>query len=83
MNAIDSSTPPSPLLRPPAAARYVGLSVDTLARYRRIGGGPVFVRLSASAVAYLVADLDAWLASRRRTSTSATDAPGPALRRAS
>lgn len=51
------------------AAAYTGLSVSTLNKLRVFGGGPVFLKLGRR-VAYDVADLDAWLASKRRTSTS-------------
>jgi len=51
------------------AARHTGLSVSTLNKLRVFGGGPVFLKLGRR-VAYDVADLDAWLASRRRRSTS-------------
>ena len=51
-----------------AAADYIGLSTSTLNKLRVFGGGPVFLKLGRR-VAYDVADLDAWLASRRRRST--------------
>jgi predicted DNA-binding transcriptional regulator AlpA len=51
------------------AADYVGLSCSTLNKLRLYGGGPVFLKLGRR-VAYDVADLDAWLASKRRSSTS-------------
>jgi predicted DNA-binding transcriptional regulator AlpA len=69
----------SVLHRPPEAATYVGLSVSTLAKQRLRGDGPKFVRLSARAIGYLQADLDAWLAEKRFGSTSeypAGSAPG-------
>ena len=50
------------------AARIVGLSTKTLARYRVKGKGPVFLRLGGR-VRYLREDLDAWARSRRRAST--------------
>lgn len=52
------------------AAELTGLSCRTLQRYRLEGGGPAFVRLSASRVGYRRSVLDAWLASRTFTSTS-------------
>jgi hypothetical protein len=55
--------------RPPEAARYLALSPSTLAKMRLRGDGPVFLKLNR-AVAYDVRDLDAWLAGRRRVSTS-------------
>ena len=56
-------------LRVQAAAKHLGLSVSTLNKLRVFGGGPVFLKLGRR-VAYDVADLDDWLASKRRLSTS-------------
>jgi predicted DNA-binding transcriptional regulator AlpA len=58
-----------------AAAAHTGLSVSTLNKLRVFGGGPVFLKLGRR-VAYDVADLDAWLASKRRRSTSDADEAG-------
>lgn len=58
------------ILRPPEASKYLRLSVSTLAKQRLRGDGPKFVRLSPRAIAYLQADLDAWLADKRCSSTS-------------
>ncbi len=52
-----------------AAASHIGLSVSTLNKLRVFGGGPVFLKLGRR-VAYDMADLDAWLATKRRRSTS-------------
>lgn len=52
-----------------AASERVGLSVSTLNKLRVFGGGPVFLKLGRR-VAYDVSDLDAWLDSKRRRSTS-------------
>lgn len=52
------------------AAEYVGLSTATLNMARVKGSGPAFLKLGQRVV-YLKADLDSWLASCRRTSTSA------------
>lgn len=51
------------------AAQRLGLSVSTLNKLRVFGGGPVFLKLGRRVV-YDPADLDAWLASKRRRSTS-------------
>jgi len=51
------------------AAQYLGLSVSTLNKLRVFGGGPVFLKLGRR-VAYDVADLDLWLETKRRRSTS-------------
>ena len=52
-----------------AAARYLGLSPSTLNKLRLTGLGPKFIKLGRRVV-YDPADLDAWLDSNRRTSTS-------------
>ncbi len=57
-------------LRVPEAATYVGLSSSTLAKMRLRGDGPVYSKAGPRIVVYDVRDLDAWLAARRRQSTS-------------
>lgn len=54
------------------ASVYVGLAKSTLAKQRVYGGGDAIphVKLGARRIGYLIADLDAYLASRRRVSTS-------------
>lgn len=59
-------------LRAPAAAKYVGLSPSTLAKLRMRGDGPVYSKAGARIVVYDLSDLDAWINSRRRQSTSDT-----------
>ncbi len=59
-----------PLMTEKDAAIYLNMAVPTLRKWRVQGGGPVFLKLSR-AVRYDVADLDAWIAERRRASTSA------------
>lgn len=51
------------------AADLTGLSVSTLNKMRLTGDGPAYLKLGRR-VAYDVADLDAWMASKRRHSTS-------------
>jgi len=53
------------------AASYCGSSASTLAKLRLYGGGPHYVKLGRRVV-YDPADLDQWLASHRRHSTSDT-----------
>ena len=55
-------------LTPLQAARIIGLSVKSLARYRMKAKGPVFVKLEGR-VRYLRKDLDDWAHRRRRVST--------------
>ncbi len=57
------------MLRTPQAAQYLGISASSLNKYRVFGGGPVFCKVGR-VVVYDPNDLDAWLASCRRTSTS-------------
>jgi len=52
------------------AARYTGLSESTLNKFRCTGNGPPYLKLTARRVAYDTESLDAWLASKRRRSTS-------------
>ena len=52
-----------------AAAERLGLSPRTLEQWRVRGGGPPFLKIGGG-VRYQLADLDEWLASRRRKSTS-------------
>jgi predicted DNA-binding transcriptional regulator AlpA len=51
------------------AAEFLGLSSSTLNKLRVRGGGPPYLKLGRRVV-YDTADLEAWSASRRRTSTS-------------
>jgi predicted DNA-binding transcriptional regulator AlpA len=60
---------PRRMLSTPEAAHYCGSSSSTLSKLRLYGGGPAFLKLGRRVV-YHPDDLDAWLASRRRTSTS-------------
>ena len=61
-------------LRTPAAAEYLGLAESSLEKDRVTGAlGIPFIK-AGKAVVYDTADLDAWLAARRRTSTSDTGA---------
>ena len=57
-------------LRAPEAAALLGLSPSTLAKMRLRGDGPAFLKVGRRAVVYDPADLEEWLATRRRTSTS-------------
>ena len=54
------------------AAAYLGLSERTLEGYRVSGGGPAFHRFG-NRVRYCRADLDAWAARRRATTTAEAD----------
>lgn len=56
-------------LRTPDAADYCGSSASTFEKLRLTGGGPVYSKIGRRVV-YRVEDLDAWLATNRRRSTS-------------
>lgn len=55
------------------AASYLGISASTLAKMRMRGDGPAFIKAGSRIVLYAKADIDAWLATRRRSSTSVKD----------
>ena len=61
-------------LRTPQAASYLGLSSSFLEKLRVYGGGPSFYKLGR-AILYRSIDLDVWLESHRRESTSHVRAP--------
>lgn len=64
-------------LRTGEAAQYCGLSPRTLEKFRLTGDGPPFIRpLGRRFVVYDLTDLDDWMSSGRRRSTS--DAPDEA-----
>jgi len=54
------------------AAKHVRLSPATLERLRVKGGGPTFINPIARRIVYDVVDLDCWMRSRKRESTSET-----------
>jgi predicted DNA-binding transcriptional regulator AlpA len=53
-----------------AAATHCGLSKPTLERYRLTGDGPAFLKIGRKSVRYRLEDLNDWLVSRLRKSTS-------------
>ena len=59
-----------PLLTPHQAAERLGVKAQVLERWRGIGGGPVFVKLSSKSVRYRQEDLDAFVEMNRRHSTA-------------
>ena len=62
-------TEPARKLPVSEAARFIGLSKSTLDKLRLSGGGPIYLQLGRR-ILYDVADLEAWLTSKRRLSTS-------------
>jgi len=57
-------------LRTRDAARLLGVAETTLEKWRRRGDGPLFAKASNRMTIYDMRDIEAWLASRKRTSTS-------------
>jgi hypothetical protein len=62
--------PNEALVTTPEAAHLLGLSPRTLESLRLRGGGPAFIAVTAKAVRYRRRDLEDWILTRRRTSTS-------------
>jgi predicted DNA-binding transcriptional regulator AlpA len=62
--------PASPLFTEAEAANYLKFTPRALQAWRCRGGGPRFVKVSARAVRYRQEDLDHWVETRLRTSTS-------------
>lgn len=57
-------------LTPEDAAKYLTVSLSSLAKWRMSGAGPRYVKVGGRRVAYAISDLDAYAASRVATSTS-------------
>ena len=53
------------------AARYLGLSVKTMAIMRSNGSGPSYIKLGR--VSYFKEDLDAWVAQAERVTSTAQE----------
>ena len=56
-------------LRPDAAAAFLSLSTQRLAKLRLAGGGPIYAKIGRS-ILYRREDLVAWLDANSRQSTS-------------
>ena len=48
-------------------ADVLGVSIGTLGRWRREGGGPAFIQVADKSVRYAPSDLKQWIADRKRT----------------
>lgn len=57
------------ILRAPAVAAALNLSVSTLAKMRMSGDGPPFVKLGSRAVGYRSIDVQKWLEEQQRQRT--------------
>jgi predicted DNA-binding transcriptional regulator AlpA len=58
-----------PKVRTKPAADYVGSTESSMNKYRLYGGGPKYIKIGRTVV-YDLDDLDAWLETKKRTSTS-------------
>ena len=61
---------------PSEVAAYLRVSAATLEYWRRVGGGPDFIRLKNRQIRYYGQDVRQWIQQHRRRTTSET----PALR---
>ena len=55
---------------PKQAAEYINHGESTLAKYRMSGIGPKYIKAGPKKILYDREDLDAWLDSQKRNSTS-------------
>ncbi|ETY72228.1 phage transcriptional regulator AlpA [Bifidobacterium moukalabense DSM 27321] len=60
------------MLRSREAARMIGISPRTLAKWRQRGVGPQCVRLGYNLVVYRLSDIDAWIRTRACSAPKAT-----------
>lgn len=58
------------LLTETEAAKLIGFSIRTIQKWRMVGRGPQHVRVSSRAIRYRREDIDAWIESSLRSSTS-------------
>ncbi len=58
------------LLTEQQAAAFLSINPRTLQKWRVVGGGPLFVRISRRCIRYRREDLDQWTNSRVKSSTS-------------
>lgn len=74
-NAITAATEPGypantdPVFDVQGAAKYTGLSVSSLNKFRCFGSGPIYVKY-ARRVVYRMSDLDTWMDAKRVENTS-------------
>ncbi len=77
-----SHLPSDPVLKPRAAALYLGLTVDWLATMRGTDKGPAFIRVGPRSCVYRKSALDAWRATRvdiKGTTVAPTTLPDESL----
>ncbi len=59
------------LLNEAESAQFLGLSPNTLNRWRCLRKGPEFVKLGGRSVRYRLSDLTAWVESQRKMTSGA------------
>jgi hypothetical protein len=62
---------PTGLLTPTEAARLMSVTKKVLERWRSVGNGPAFVRLTAKTIRYRHADVAAFVIDKLRANTAA------------
>ena len=72
-----SSIQADELLTPAAAAEKLSVTAKVLERWRGLGGGPAFIRLTSKTIRYHPADLAAFVAASTRASTAEQISPSP------
>jgi len=65
-----------PLWKPRDVADFLEVSERTIEGWRQRGAGPPFIKVSARRIRYRPEDVEGWIESRLRASTSA-DGPPP------
>lgn len=65
-----AAQPPKTYFNAEETGRFIGVAVQTLARWRCEGGGPPFIKCGSRKIMYAVEDLTAWMNARRVASTS-------------
>jgi predicted site-specific integrase-resolvase len=70
--STETTEPPAPmkLLTARQAGELLGVSPETLERWRGAGTGPAFIRLSGRYIRYQPDDLEAFIQNARRSSTA-------------
>jgi hypothetical protein len=67
--------PPKKYMNAEEASTFIGVAVQTLAKWRCVGGaGPTFIKIGNRRVMYAIDDLNAWMNARRVNSTSEVSA---------
>jgi predicted DNA-binding transcriptional regulator AlpA len=53
------------MLKEPEGAGLAGLAANTFRKYRQLGLGPAYIRISARCIRYRRSDILSWIESRR------------------